>query len=152
MFAIAKPYSRVIKIETVDTLEAVKIAANNEADLYMNGKIVFSPLGFSEEENQRQLEKLGITTYVSGPYIRYKYTDESKNINRFYATFHEFDWGGKPNLQVFIHDYRTSKNDEEFSSVEEIVEAVKKRYSHLPTDAVSVGLFDDNGYTSISIS
>lgn len=151
MFAIAKSFSGIKRIDTDDLLEAVKIAANNEADLYVNGRIVFSPMGYSQEENERLLKELGITTYISGPYIRYKYMDESKNKKRFYASFSEFEWGGKPNVQVFIHDYRTSKEDKEFSSVEEVVREVKEKYSHLPTNEISIGLFGDNGYTSISV-
>lgn len=152
MFAIAKSFSGIKRIDTDDLLEAVKIASNNEADLYVNGKIIFSPMGYSQEENERQLSKLGITTYTSGPYLRYKYTDESKNNQRFYATFNEFEWEGKPNVQVFIYDYRTSKEVEIFSSVDKVIEKVKNKYSYLPADAISVGLFNDNGYTSLSIA
>lgn len=151
MFYMARSYSRLVPIDADDVLTALKIAANYEAELYEDNHLIFSPFGFSREENTRRLLEYGITTYVSNNRYCYKYTDESKNKPVYFARFVEYDWSGKPHLQVHVHDYKSSKEDIKYDSIEAILEDVKQKYSHLPIEAISVGLYDDNGYTSLKL-
>lgn len=152
MFYIARSYSRPVAIEAEDLLTAVKYAANYEADLYEGNYLIFSPLGFSQEENEKRLLECGITTYVTNNRLCYKYTDESKNTKKYFAVFSEYEWDEKPHLQVHIHDYKSSKDEVMFESIEAVYQEIKEKYQQFSQEAITIGLFDDNGYTSLKVA
>ncbi len=151
MFYMARSYSRPVVIDVEDILSALKHACNYEADLYVERQLVFSPFGFSREENTKRLLEQGITTYINNNQYCYKYIDETKNVTRYYAAIEELVWTKEPHLQVHLHEYRESKSDIIYDSIESVLQDIKIKYSHFPNEAVSIGLFDDNGYTSLKL-
>lgn len=52
---------------TSDMLSAFQLASNYEADLYLNGKLILSPLGFEYQENKKLIEK-----YLSKRFVNEK--------------------------------------------------------------------------------
>ena len=66
---------------TSDMLSAFQLATNYEACLYLNNRIIFSPLGFEWEENNKQVKKY---TGFKWSKLGYKdpYSKEIKNYKR----------------------------------------------------------------------
>jgi hypothetical protein len=64
-----------------DMLSAFQLASNYEADLFLNGKYLLSPLGFEWEENQKLVKKY---TGLKWKNLGYKnpYSEEIKNYKK----------------------------------------------------------------------
>lgn len=55
-FAICRAYEKEIKFKS-DPVSAFELASNYEADLYCQGTLILSPLGFEWDENVKLIEK-----------------------------------------------------------------------------------------------
>lgn len=125
MFLMQKAYEGMERIDTEDLLTALKYALNYEADLYMDGKLICSPLGLSWEENLSILKKYGIVS-VGNKRYRFAYADESKNVNKIFASINEYIWNNEKCVDVRLNDYRQRKEDIEFSTKKELLEYLKQ--------------------------
>lgn len=134
-----------VTLKTDDILTAVKINSNYEADLYIDGQLAVSCLGLPMKDNAIKLMNFGITAYVKDGTWRYKYTDESKNVKRYYVSPQDYEWGGADKIQYNIHDYPTDKDDHEFESLRAIFENVRTYtdlLNYAPED-ISIVIWDD---------
>jgi hypothetical protein len=114
--------------EGTDLLTAVKNSMNYEADLYVNGYLLSSWMGLPMEENIENLAKEGITTYVQNGRYQFKYTDESKNVTKYYVETLEYQWEGTDKVQFNIGEYRSNKEELEFNDIESIKTFIEKEY------------------------
>lgn len=111
-----------------DDLEAVKYAQNYEADLYINNKLVFSPLGLEREDNTMLLEKIGIETYIVNGQYHYRYQDPAKRKDTLYATFFVSNQYDKKHLEVQLYDYKKQSNIHKFNSFKELLKEIENKY------------------------
>lgn len=148
-FAMARAYEGIRPLNTDNLLIAVKTTLNNEGDLYVDGTIVMSVLGFEIEKNISNLAEYGIAHYIAGDCHRFKWADESKNIRKYYAYFFEHSFW-KPNcMDVQIHDYRTKAEEREFNSLDEIFAVIRADYlPRIPEENISIVEWDDEGCRS----
>lgn len=79
-FAIVRSFDGEYSF-TSDMLSAFQLATNYEACLYLNNRIIFSPLGFEWEENNKMVKKY---TGLKWSKLGYKniYSKEIKNYKR----------------------------------------------------------------------
>lgn len=167
-YQMAAAYESIRDIDTDDLLSAVKIASNYEADLYVDGKLIMSPLGLEREDNTQRLEQYGITTYITNHRYNYRYTDESKNTTVHYAEFCRYWWDNEPCVDVRIHDYKAESNAQRFDTIDDIITATRhliedrpfvsdlNMQNHIPAEhvtmenvRVNMSIYDDNGITKL---
>lgn len=144
-FEMERNYESRVTLKTNDILVAIKMNSNYEGDLYVDGQLAMSCLGLPMEENAIKLMKYGITAYVKNDRWRYKYTDESKNVKRYYVSPYAYKWDGVEKIQYNIHDYPTDKDVEEFESLKAVFKNVRdytELLSYDPED-VHVVIWDD---------
>ncbi|MFD1675647.1 hypothetical protein [Alicyclobacillus fodiniaquatilis] len=151
-FSMDRYYEGISSINTDDILTAVKTSMNYEADLYADGKLVTSWMGFTMEENAKRLRAYGITVYVHKDRYCFKYTDESKNIKSFYTDAFEYTWDGAKCVDIKIHDYRANKTDIEFTSLDEVIAFVKEKYMPIVAlENIHVTQYGDDGCEFIKL-
>jgi len=144
-YRMQRSYEGFSDIPTDDLLTAVKYSINYEADLYIEGKLLVSWLGFEMEYNIECLEKQGITTYIKDHTYKFKYTNESKTKTTVWVDFMHYFWGGEPKIDVRIFDYQDCPNAKEFNSLDEVIEIVKRVWiPKLPIDSIHIRDYSDN--------
>lgn len=142
-FVMQKYWEAEEKLYTDDLITAIKYASNYEADLYMDGRLIMSPLGWEHDYTKEVLAKHGVIQYYQNRRLQWKYADESKNKNLLYAHYHFYIYEGKNLASVTIHDYRQSKADVEFKSIEDFKVETELLYGE-ESDEIRVSCFLEN--------
>ena len=124
MYEIEPSYSRRRRIATDDLLEAVKHSMNYEADLFENGNLVVSWLGYNMENNIERLAKKGIETYTVNSMYRFRYLDPDRNTKRIYYTVmeHQNRMG-----EVHLSSYMGRPDQTHYATPEEVFSEIKKK-------------------------
>lgn len=121
-FVMQRAYDSKKTLEQTDIISALKYSMNYEADLYMDGKLISSPLGWDHDYLAEVLKPLGVIQSYKNNSLHWRYADESKNINKLYCNSYEYMWEGELQVQVNVHDYPESKGDIVFDTEDEIKE------------------------------
>lgn len=146
-FTMCRGLEGTRKLKTDDLLTAVKETLNYDADLYINGTLVFSTMSLNMEDNIKTLSEYGISHYLDNDRLCFKYTDETKNIKRYYVEFaqHSF-WKPVPCLDVRIHDYRSNDTDREFETLKQVFDTIKSEYMPLVAlEDICINEWNDRG-------
>lgn len=117
------PYGDLVSFkENVDLLTALRRTINQEGDLYVNGRLVFSALGLSDEDNLESLKDYGIIRVDR----KYQYADSSKNEFKIYVSILEYYWYQEKCMDIKLFDYKTQESDLEFNSIDEVLKYLKE--------------------------
>ncbi|MEK1828813.1 hypothetical protein AAAC51_06590 [Priestia megaterium] len=125
IYTMQRSFCAKQNIPTEDLLEAVNIAMNYEADLFINNVCVMSVLGLPMEENIKTLARRGIETYVADNCYRFRYADPSKNVTRIYYDFIIVE-GDRAELHLSKMPSRLKHKA--FSTKEEIYNDIRKNH------------------------
>ncbi|WP_214482946.1 hypothetical protein [Bacillus sp. SM2101] len=142
-FRIARSFEGLCSLQTDDLLTAIKTASNYEADLYLNGVLIFSPLGYEMEYNKKLLQRYGISVGVVNGSYHYKYMDESLNTTSVFASFYPYLWDGKKHLDVHVFDYKKG-NATEFKNFEECIQFIQLCYTGEYEERINIISFLNN--------
>lgn len=147
-FVMVKAYEGSTRLETTNLIHAIKHVSNYEADLYIDGKLVMSCLGLDHEDNKKLLEKYGVVQFSKNKRLAWKYADESLNEDKIYAESYKYSWDGEPKVQVTLRDYRVSKEDGEFDTLEKVKAWITNEWGSTVTE-INVTCFLENEHWSI---
>lgn len=141
MFTMEISYEGVKKINTDNMLTALKTAMNYEADLYYNGRLIYSSMGLTDDENREILKKYGIVRKDHPTQICWKYEDESRNITKVYIDTILFN--SKNNIegnymQINIGDYREYKDSIELNSIAELKKYIDSNFSNIKYNDINI--------------
>lgn len=143
-FKMERSYEGRSLLKTDSLLSALKTTSNYEGDLYVDGRLVFSALGLDHEYNAEVLSAYGITFAVNARHNwAFKWTDESKNVKRYYWNEYEHQFWCENGYQASIHDYRKHAEDIEAETIDEIIDHVCKKFIENQYDSVHITLWDD---------
>lgn len=147
MFTMIRSYEGEKKINTKDVLTALKYCCNYEGDLFKDGKLIFSCLGWDRELKEESIKDLGIESYIANGCYNYRYTDTSKRNNDLYATYYSYVWQGVKKLQINIHDYITDNEEYKiFKSIEDCIKDTKENHVNIyGADNISITSYLDSG-------
>lgn len=104
-YTIEIAYEGSRQLETYDMVAALKIASNYEADLYRNGKLVYSAMGLSHEENKELVSKYDVEMYVTpnGDFT-FKHLRGNDNTELF-AELIEYKKNGIEHVEIHYNNY-----------------------------------------------
>lgn len=125
-FVMQKYHEGYEKLFHTNILHAIKYAGNYEADLYLDGKLIMSPLGLNHDDNAELLEKHGLVRYYKDGRLKWKHADESKNIEKLYMNTHFYKWEGEKRVQINVKDYPVYKDDYVLDTHDEVKEFAEK--------------------------
>ncbi len=140
-FKIARAYGNIKNIVCEDLLEAVQYTFNIEGDLFYNGKLLVSVMGYTHEQNIENLSKEGIVMYFPDGCVEFKWADDSKNIPRYFAhviDLKELQMGKK--AEIHVHEYRSLSEEIKFDSLDAIREYAQQRFSY-PTKDILISFY-----------
>lgn len=140
-FYMKKYWENKEEINTTDLLTAIKYGANYEANVYIDDKCIFSPLGSELEDNKKSLEEYGITLKRCGKQNKWMYMDETKNKGIYYTKIYLYK---QDEIEVNISDYATDDfNGYKFNNMDEVRQQAKEMADqhNIPYNKIHVSSF-----------
>ncbi|WP_145052728.1 hypothetical protein [Paenibacillus xylanexedens] len=146
-YSMSREYQGDSNLKTESLLEALHIAANYEASLYANGRLIMSCLGWPREMNYWSLRRQGITYYVNmlkGQWT-YRYTDPSKNEKAYHVRVSPYSWGNEPQL-VAVIDSRKDEygGSETFKTLQEAFKYVREQQEQSGIKKIECSVWDES--------
>lgn len=130
-FTVSRAYSGYKRIECEDLLEAVRYVFNIDGDLFYRGEVLVSCLQYNQDVNIKNLEKVGILMYFPNNSVAFKWIDEEKNSQKYYANFIDLErLEMKAGLEVHVNDFRSIKSEILFEDLKEIRKYAEKEYPY----------------------
>lgn len=147
-FNIEIAYEGMSILKTHDTVQALKIAMNKEADLYKNGTLIFSAMGLSEERNKELIAEHGVEMYLTpNNSYTFRYLNGNKTTE-IYASLIEYKSNNENHLEVQYKDYNYG-DAVQFNNYAEMINWLNLVYGDYKPENILIACYvkDDEQYT-----
>lgn len=147
-FNIEIAYEGMSILNTHDTVQALKIAMNKEADLYKNGTLIFSAMGLTQERNAELIAEHGIEMYLTpNNEYTFRYVNGNKNTE-LYAALIEYKSKEERFLEVQYRDYNYG-DAVQFDNYDQMIEWLNLVYGDYKPENIKIACYikGDKNYT-----
>ncbi|MBF8118929.1 hypothetical protein [Bacillus cereus] len=146
-FTISRAYEGLSKVECQDLLEAVQVTYNIEGDLYYRGELIVSCMGYSGMRNRKNLKRLGIEMIIINNHIRFKWLEEYKNKEAYYANIIDLKRIGMGDkAEIHVSDCKRLESDIRFDSLDSIRPYMEDLFSNYKSVDILISFNSVHGH------